>query len=94
MRLFVASLTCSPYNGAEPLVWVSKQKSESLNPRVKFTGNVSVLGRPYVGVEKLNISDEDADRMYDKLESLYQGFKSKLKKHHKNGAVTVPNGVH
>ncbi|XP_060585140.1 3-keto-steroid reductase/17-beta-hydroxysteroid dehydrogenase 7-like [Ruditapes philippinarum] len=75
MRLFVGSLTCSAYNAAEALIYVTKQKCESLNPRIKYCSLCSVLGRPYVGEEKLNIDEKDADDLYNQLETLYQGFK-------------------
>ncbi|XP_052246618.1 3-keto-steroid reductase/17-beta-hydroxysteroid dehydrogenase 7-like isoform X3 [Dreissena polymorpha] len=53
MRLFVSNLTCSPYKGAESLVWTSKQRSESLDSRVKYLSNCSVLGKPFIGQEKV-----------------------------------------
>ncbi|KAL4221957.1 hypothetical protein ACF0H5_018008 [Mactra antiquata] len=77
MRLFVSSLACSPYNGAEALVWVSKQKCESLNSRVKYCSLCSVTGKTYVGEEKLKVEDSDADNLYEQLDELYKGFKQK-----------------
>ncbi|XP_053373944.1 3-keto-steroid reductase/17-beta-hydroxysteroid dehydrogenase 7-like [Mercenaria mercenaria] len=79
MRLFVTSLTCNAYNAAEALIWISKQRCESLNSRIKYCSHCSIFGKPYVAEEKLNISEKDADNLYNQMEGLYQGFKSKYR---------------
>ncbi|XP_052803487.1 3-keto-steroid reductase/17-beta-hydroxysteroid dehydrogenase 7-like isoform X2 [Mya arenaria] len=75
MRFFVPNLSCSAYNGAEALIWVSKQRLASLNPRIKYLSHCSVFGKRFIAEEKLHVSDDDADSVYNELEKLYQGFK-------------------
>ncbi|KAL3832292.1 hypothetical protein ACJMK2_023947 [Sinanodonta woodiana] len=48
MRLIVSTLSINTYNGSEPLVWLSKQKAESLDPRSKYCSHVTFWGVPYV----------------------------------------------
>ncbi|KAK3085243.1 hypothetical protein FSP39_000550 [Pinctada imbricata] len=54
LRAFVVSLNCSPYNGSEALVWVTKQKPESLDPHSRYNSNTNVLGRCFISAEKVS----------------------------------------
>lgn len=92
MRLFVPSITASPHNGAESLIWLTRQKPESLDPRSKYCSRCSVLFQPYVGTMKLDVSDTIVDEVYKRLDSMYSQFKMKHKK--KTTDKTQQNGFH
>lgn len=89
MRIFVPSLTCSAYNGAESLIWLTRQRPESLDPRSKYCSRCSVFFQRYVNTKKLDVSDTLADQVYKKLDSLYMQFKKNKKT---NGGIQ--NGFH
>lgn len=91
MRIFVPSVTCSAYNGAESLIWLTRQKPESLDPRSKYCSLCSVFFQCYVNNKKLDVSDSVVEELYQKLDRMYSQFKTEYKKKHKqmqNGHVS------
>uniref|UniRef100_H3AV50 3-keto-steroid reductase/17-beta-hydroxysteroid dehydrogenase 7 n=1 Tax=Latimeria chalumnae TaxID=7897 RepID=H3AV50_LATCH len=67
IRMFTNSFTLSPYNGAEALVWLFKQKPESLDPLAKYYSCTSGLGSNYVKPVKMDLDEEAAEAFYQKL---------------------------
>lgn len=78
LRLFCPSITCSSYNGAEAMIWLSTQKPSSIDPSVKFNSNVNMFGKPYIKTIKLDVEEEIEEKVSNKLDELYQGFKAKF----------------
>lgn len=89
MRIFVPSLTCSAFNGAESLMWLTRQKPESLDPRSKYCSHCSVFFQRYVDSIKLDVSDTVVDELYKRLDDMYNQFRTKRKKD-----SAVQNGFH
>ncbi|KAK3556616.1 hypothetical protein QTP70_010805 [Hemibagrus guttatus] len=53
IRIFTNTFTLTPYNGAEALFWLFKQKPESLDPMVKYHSLTSGLGNNYTQPRKV-----------------------------------------
>ena len=77
LRIFCCSITFSAYNGTEAIVWLSTQKPSTLDSRVKFNSNANMFGKSYMDTMKLGIDRETEDKVTNKLDQLYQGFKDK-----------------
>ncbi|XP_077188685.1 3-keto-steroid reductase/17-beta-hydroxysteroid dehydrogenase 7 [Paroedura picta] len=67
IRLFTHTYTLTPYNGAEAHVWLTKQKPETLDPLSKYHSCSTFFGKNYVDIRKLDISQDLAEKFYQKL---------------------------
>uniref|UniRef100_A0A4W3K307 3-keto-steroid reductase/17-beta-hydroxysteroid dehydrogenase 7 n=1 Tax=Callorhinchus milii TaxID=7868 RepID=A0A4W3K307_CALMI len=81
IRVFTNSFTLNTQNGTEALVWLFKQKPESLDPLVKYHSCTSGFGNNYVVPRKMDLDIETAEAFYKKLLELEQNTK-------KNDGVT------
>ncbi|XP_078682102.1 3-keto-steroid reductase/17-beta-hydroxysteroid dehydrogenase 7-like isoform X1 [Branchiostoma floridae x Branchiostoma belcheri] len=79
MRALVPSMTISPHNGTEVLVWLSRQVPSSLDPLCKYTSRCKVWGTAYVDREKLDIDLPTAEQFYQKLLQLENHFREKYR---------------
>ncbi|XP_018525860.1 3-keto-steroid reductase [Lates calcarifer] len=80
IRIFTNTFTLTPYNGAEALVWLFKQKPESLDPTVKYQSLTSGLGNNYTQARKMDIDLETSKALYEKLLQLESEVRKKLKR--------------
>ncbi|KAM5148719.1 3-keto-steroid reductase/17-beta-hydroxysteroid dehydrogenase 7 [Mantella aurantiaca] len=78
IRVFTNSFTISPYNGSEALLWLFNQKTESLNPLVKYHSCTSGLGNSYVQPLKMDIDEASSDLFYKKLIELEKHVRNKV----------------
>ncbi|XP_053177766.1 3-keto-steroid reductase isoform X2 [Scomber japonicus] len=83
IRMFTNTFTLTPYNGAESLVWLFKQKPESLDPQAKYHSLTSGLGNNYTQPQKMDIDLETSDALYEKLQQLESEVRKKLKEKQK-----------
>ncbi|KAM7388488.1 hypothetical protein PAMP_024658 [Pampus punctatissimus] len=83
IRMFTNTFTLTPYNGAEALFWLFKQKPESLDPQAKYHSLTSGLGNNYTQPHKMDIDLETSDALYEKLLQLESEVKKKLKEKQK-----------
>lgn len=67
IRIFTNTFTLTPYNGAEALVWLFRQKSESLNPLAKYHSLTSGLGNSYVKPIRMDLDYDTSNKLYEKL---------------------------
>ncbi|XP_075472908.1 3-keto-steroid reductase/17-beta-hydroxysteroid dehydrogenase 7 isoform X2 [Ascaphus truei] len=67
IRVFTNSFTISPYNGAEALLWLFRQRPESLDSRVKYHSCTSGLGNNYVQPVKMDLDEGSSNLFYQKL---------------------------
>uniref|UniRef100_A0A3Q3MI72 3-keto-steroid reductase/17-beta-hydroxysteroid dehydrogenase 7 n=1 Tax=Mastacembelus armatus TaxID=205130 RepID=A0A3Q3MI72_9TELE len=67
IRIFTNTFTLTPYNGAEALFWLFKQKPESLDPQAKYHSLTSGLGNNYTQPRKMDIDLETSEAFYEKL---------------------------
>ncbi|XP_043819643.1 3-keto-steroid reductase/17-beta-hydroxysteroid dehydrogenase 7 isoform X1 [Dromiciops gliroides] len=74
LRFFVNSLTTTPYNGAEALLWLFRQKPEFLNPLTKYHSATTGLGNNYVNPQKMDLDEETAEKFYQNLLDLEKRF--------------------
>ncbi|KAH9487545.1 hypothetical protein Btru_072690 [Bulinus truncatus] len=81
LRFFVPSMTNTTQNGTEALVWLSYQEPSTLDPQKKYMSHVSVLNRPYVAQDKMNINPETAEKFVKELDKLDYSLKLRNKKH-------------
>ncbi|KAI5109426.1 3-keto-steroid reductase [Silurus meridionalis] len=79
IRIFTNTFTLTPYNGAEALFWLFKQKPESLDPMVKYHSLTSGLGNSYTQTRKMDIDDTMSAALYQKLLELEKRVRKKLK---------------
>ncbi|XP_029988186.1 3-keto-steroid reductase/17-beta-hydroxysteroid dehydrogenase 7 [Sphaeramia orbicularis] len=79
IRMFTNTFTLMPYNGAEALFWLFKQKPESLDPQAKYHSLTSGLGHTYTQPRKMDIDLETSQALYEKLLQL----ESEVRKKHK-----------
>ncbi|XP_050388357.1 3-keto-steroid reductase/17-beta-hydroxysteroid dehydrogenase 7 isoform X2 [Patella vulgata] len=79
LRIFVPTMNYDTYNGSEALVWLSKQKPESLDPMCKYVSHCNFIGKRYVHQHKLKIDQEDANQLYNQLNTLENKFHQKYK---------------
>ncbi|NXL58650.1 DHB7 reductase, partial [Chordeiles acutipennis] len=70
IRFFTKTYTLTPYNGAEAHVWLFKQKPEYLDALVKYHSCTSGLGKSYVEPRKIDVDEETAEKLYQKLMEL------------------------
>ncbi|XP_064614005.1 3-keto-steroid reductase/17-beta-hydroxysteroid dehydrogenase 7-like [Liolophura sinensis] len=77
LRLFTGSMTQSPYNGSEALLWLSLQEPESLDPLMKYHSRVSILGNRYVEAVKMDLTRASAKETYKKLSDLENEYRSR-----------------
>ncbi|XP_041861781.1 3-keto-steroid reductase [Melanotaenia boesemani] len=78
IRIFTNTFTLTPYNGAEALLWLFKQKPESLDPYAKYHSLTSGFGINYTQPRKMDIDLESSESLYEKLLQLERDVKSKL----------------
>ncbi|KAM6305592.1 3-keto-steroid reductase/17-beta-hydroxysteroid dehydrogenase 7 isoform 2-T2 [Aegotheles albertisi] len=67
IRFFAKTYTLTPHNGAEAHVWLFKQKPEYLDALVKYHSCTSGLGKSYVEPRKMDVDEETAEKLYQKL---------------------------
>ncbi|XP_059197522.1 3-keto-steroid reductase [Centropristis striata] len=79
IRMFTNTFTLTPYNGAEALFWLFKQKPESLDPRAKYHSLTSGLGNNYTQPRKMDIDLGTSEALYEKLLQLESEVRQKLK---------------
>ncbi|XP_030063376.1 3-keto-steroid reductase/17-beta-hydroxysteroid dehydrogenase 7 isoform X3 [Microcaecilia unicolor] len=78
IRIFTNSFTITPYNGAEALLWLFRQKPELLDPLLKYHSCTSGLGNNYVESRKMNLEEESSELFYQKLLELEKQTLKKL----------------
>ncbi|XP_028260020.1 3-keto-steroid reductase/17-beta-hydroxysteroid dehydrogenase 7 [Parambassis ranga] len=78
IRMFTNTFTLTAYNGAEALLWLFKQKPESLDPYVKYHSLTSGLGTNYTQPHKMDIDLETSESLYEKLLQLESEVRKKL----------------
>ncbi|XP_043941340.1 3-keto-steroid reductase/17-beta-hydroxysteroid dehydrogenase 7 isoform X2 [Protopterus annectens] len=81
IRVFTNTFTLSPYNGAEALLWLFKQKPESLDPLAKYHSFTSWLGQNYVQPIKMDVEEETAEIFLQKLLDLEKKIREKTRCH-------------
>ncbi|KAI4883353.1 hypothetical protein NFI96_011199 [Prochilodus magdalenae] len=79
IRIFTNTFTLTPYNGAEALFWLFKQKPEALDPMAKYHSLTSGLGNNYTKPRKMDVDDTMAEALYQKLLELEDTVRKKLK---------------
>ncbi|XP_060776008.1 3-keto-steroid reductase [Neoarius graeffei] len=79
IRIFTNTFTLAPYNGAEALFWLFKQKPESLDPMVKYHSLTSGLGNNYIQTRKMDIDETTSAALYEKLLQMEKTVRKKLK---------------
>ncbi|NXT53706.1 DHB7 reductase, partial [Pluvianellus socialis] len=67
IRFFAKTYTLTPHNGAEAHTWLFKQKPEYLDALVKYHSCTSGLGKSYVEPRKMDVDEEIAEQLYQKL---------------------------
>uniref|UniRef100_A0A8C5DQD8 3-keto-steroid reductase/17-beta-hydroxysteroid dehydrogenase 7 n=1 Tax=Gouania willdenowi TaxID=441366 RepID=A0A8C5DQD8_GOUWI len=77
IRVFTHTFTLTPYNGAEALFCLFKQKPESLDPYAKYHSLTSGLGKNYTEPKKMDIDLEMSELLYKKLLILESHVKKK-----------------
>ncbi|XP_049910056.1 3-keto-steroid reductase isoform X2 [Epinephelus moara] len=87
IRIFTNTFTLTPYNGAEALFWLFKQKPESLDPQAKYHSLTSGLGNNYTQPRKMDIDLDTSDALYEKLLQLETEVRKKLKEKQKESAA-------
>ncbi|XP_072919645.1 3-keto-steroid reductase/17-beta-hydroxysteroid dehydrogenase 7 isoform X2 [Hemitrygon akajei] len=80
IRIFASSFTLNPYNGTEAMVWLFRQKPESLDPIVKYQSCTSGLGNNYVAQYKMDIDFETAEVFYQEMLKLENKMKANTQK--------------
>ncbi|KAM3620185.1 uncharacterized protein V6R79_019435 [Siganus canaliculatus] len=78
IRIFTNTYTLTPYNGAEALFWLFKQKPESLDPQAKYHSLTSGLGNNYTQPRKMDIDLEASEALYEKLQQLEREVRKKM----------------
>ncbi|KAM4738965.1 3-keto-steroid reductase/17-beta-hydroxysteroid dehydrogenase 7 isoform 2-T2 [Anableps anableps] len=78
IRVFTNTFTLTPYNGAEALFWLFRQKPESLDPYAKYHSLTSGLGNNYTQPHKMDITFETSESLYIKLLQLENDMRKKL----------------
>lgn len=85
IRLFTNTFTLTPYNGAEALFWLFKQKPESLDPYAKYHSLTSGLGMNYTQPRKMDIDLETSESLYQKLLQLECEVRKQLEERQREG---------
>nr|XP_020467884.1 3-keto-steroid reductase-like isoform X1 [Monopterus albus] len=83
IRVFTNTFTLTPYNGAEALFWLFKQKPESLDPRAKYHSLTSGLGNSYTQPRTMDIDLETSEALYEKLLQLESEVRKQFKEKQK-----------
>ncbi|KAJ6654674.1 hypothetical protein lerEdw1_006696 [Lerista edwardsae] len=84
LRLLTKTYTLSPYNGAEALIWLFRQKPESLDPLVKFHSCTTFFGKNYIEMRKMDLDENMAEKFYQKLLELEKELLMRIDNpHHK-----------
>ncbi|XP_011375340.1 3-keto-steroid reductase isoform X1 [Pteropus vampyrus] len=78
LRFLVDSFTLTPHNGAEALVWLFRQKPESLDPLSKYLSATSGFGSTYVTAQQMDLDEDTAERFYHSLLELETHVKATL----------------
>lgn len=84
LRLFAKTYTLSPYNGAEALIWLFKQKPESLDPLAKYHSCITFLGTCYTEMRKMDLDENLAEKFYQKLLELEKEILTRFNGQHIN----------
>ncbi|KAK2835765.1 hypothetical protein Q5P01_016249 [Channa striata] len=84
IRIFTNTFTLTPYNGAEALFWLFKQKPQSLDPQAKYHSLTSGLGKNYTQPRKMDVDLETSEALYDKLLKLESEVRKYLKEKQKS----------
>uniref|UniRef100_A0A3B5LW56 3-keto-steroid reductase/17-beta-hydroxysteroid dehydrogenase 7 n=1 Tax=Xiphophorus couchianus TaxID=32473 RepID=A0A3B5LW56_9TELE len=85
IRVFTNTFTLTPYNGSEALLWLFRQKPESLDPYAKYHSLTSGLGNNYTQPHKMDITFETSESLYIKLLQLESDTRKKLAETQENG---------
>ncbi|KAM4628880.1 3-keto-steroid reductase/17-beta-hydroxysteroid dehydrogenase 7 [Polymixia lowei] len=83
IRMFTNTFTLTPYNGAEALLWLFKQKPESLDPQAKYHSLTSGLGSNYSQPLTMDIDEDLSEALYEKLLELEDKVRKKMNKEQK-----------
>ncbi|KAM6921616.1 3-keto-steroid reductase/17-beta-hydroxysteroid dehydrogenase 7 [Xenentodon cancila] len=83
IRMFTNTFTLTPYNGAEALVWLFRQKPESLDPFAKYHSLTSGLGNNYTQPCKMDIDLKTSELLFEKLLQLEGDMRCQLKEKQK-----------
>ncbi|XP_036090611.1 3-keto-steroid reductase/17-beta-hydroxysteroid dehydrogenase 7 isoform X4 [Rousettus aegyptiacus] len=67
LRFLVNGFTLTPHNGAEVLVWLFRQRPESLDPLSKYLSTATGFGSTYVTAQKMDLDEDTAERFYHSL---------------------------
>uniref|UniRef100_H3D6L5 3-keto-steroid reductase/17-beta-hydroxysteroid dehydrogenase 7 n=1 Tax=Tetraodon nigroviridis TaxID=99883 RepID=H3D6L5_TETNG len=67
IRILTNTFTLTPYNGAEALFWLFKQKPESLDPQAKYHSLTSGLGRNYTQARRMDVDLHTSQDLFEKL---------------------------
>lgn len=67
LRFFTDSFTLTASNGTEALIWLLRQKPESLNPLTKYMSSTSGFGSTYVRTQKMDVDEDTAEKFYQSL---------------------------
>ncbi|XP_047443919.1 3-keto-steroid reductase [Mugil cephalus] len=78
IRMFTNTFTLTPFNGAEALFWLFKQKPESLDPYAKYHSLTSGLGNNYTQPRKMDIDLGTSESLYEKLLQLESEVRRKV----------------
>ncbi|XP_053462707.1 3-keto-steroid reductase/17-beta-hydroxysteroid dehydrogenase 7 isoform X2 [Nycticebus coucang] len=77
LRFFANAFTLTPYNGTEALVWLFRQKPESLNPLTKYMSATTGFGSNYVMAQKMDLDEDTAEKFYQNLLELEKQRRSR-----------------
>ncbi|XP_047230292.1 3-keto-steroid reductase isoform X1 [Girardinichthys multiradiatus] len=91
IRVFTNTFTLTPYNGSEALIWLFRQKPESLDPYAKYHSLTSGLGNNYTQPHKMNITLESSESLYKKLLQLESDMRRKLAEKEKEAQPADPS---
>uniref|UniRef100_A0A3Q4ACI9 3-keto-steroid reductase/17-beta-hydroxysteroid dehydrogenase 7 n=1 Tax=Mola mola TaxID=94237 RepID=A0A3Q4ACI9_MOLML len=79
IRMLTNTFTLTPYNGAEALFWLFKQKPESLDPQAKYHSLTSWLSNNYTQPRKMDVDLETSEVLFEKLLQLETEVRRKMK---------------
>ncbi|XP_024135236.1 3-keto-steroid reductase isoform X1 [Oryzias melastigma] len=79
IRVFTNTFTLTTHSGAEALLWLYKQRPETLDPYAKYHSLTSGLGNNYTQPRKMDIDLETAELLYSKLLELESQTRSTVK---------------
>ncbi|RVE74026.1 hypothetical protein OJAV_G00037040 [Oryzias javanicus] len=79
IRVFTNTFTLTTHSGAEALLWLFKQRPQTLDPYAKYHSLTSGLGNNYTQPRKMDIDLETAELLYSKLLELESQIRSRVK---------------